>query len=154
MARKDSKGRNLRTGESERKDGIYMYRYTDVKSGKRQAIYAGDLPELREKEKQIAKDLDDNILTDTAIKKMTLNTLFERYMQTRRFYDSTKINYENMWDIHVKNELGNIKIVQLRPSHIKTFYNKMSEQGYANNTIKYIHTLLYPALERGIASRD
>ena len=150
MARKDSKGRNLRTGESERKDGIYMYRYTDVKSGKRQAIYAGDLPELREKEKQIAKDLDDNILTDTAIKKMTLNTLFERYMQTRRFYDSTKINYENMWDIHVKNELGNIKIVQLRPSHIKTFYNKMSEQGYANNTIKYIHTLLYPALELAV----
>lgn len=150
MARKDSKGRNLRTGESERKDGIYMYRYTDVKSGKRQTIYAGDLPELREKEKQIAKDLDDNILTDTAIKKMTLNTLFERYMQTRRFYDSTKINYENMWDIHVKNELGNIKIVQLRPSHIKTFYNKMSEQGYANNTIKYIHTLLYPALELAV----
>ena len=128
MARKDSRGRNLRTGESERKDGIYMYRYTDVKSGKRQTIYAGDLPELREKEKQIAKDLDDNILTDTAIKKMTLNTLFERYVQTRRFYSSTKINYENMWDIHVKNELGNIKVVQLRPSHIKTFYNKMSEQ--------------------------
>lgn len=150
MARKDSRGRNLRTGESERKDGIYMYRYTDVKSGKRQSIYAGDLPELREKEKQIAKDLDDNILTDTAIKKMTLNTLFERYMQTRRFYSSTKINYENMWDIHVKNELGNIKVVQLRPSHIKTFYNKMSEQGYANNTIKYIHTLLYPALELAV----
>lgn len=150
MARKDSRGRNLRTGESERKDGIYMYRYTDVKSGKRQTIYAGDLPELREKEKQIAKDLDDNILTDTAIKKMTLNTLFERYMQTRRFYSSTKINYENMWDIHVKNELGNIKVVQLRPSHIKTFYNKMSEQGYANNTIKYIHTLLYPALELAV----
>lgn len=150
MARKDSRGRNLRTGESERKDGIYMYRYTDVKSGKRQTIYAGDLPELREKEKQIAKDLDDNILTDTAIKKMTLNMLFERYMQTRRFYDSTKTNYENMWDIHVKNEIGNIKVVQLRSSHIKTFYNKMSEQGYANNTIKYIHTLLYPTLELAV----
>lgn len=150
MARKDSKGRNLHTGESERKDGIYMYRYTDIRSGKRQTIYAGDLPELRDKEKQINKDLDDNILTDTAIKKMTLNTLFERYMQTRRFYDSTRINYENMWDIHVKNELGNIKVVQLRSSHIKTFYNKMSKQGYANNTIKYIHTLLFPALELAV----
>lgn len=150
MARKDSKGRNLRTGESERKDGIYMYRYTDIRSGKRQSIYAGDLIELREKEKKIAKDLDDNILTDTAIKKMTLNTLFERYMLTRRFYDSTRINYENMWEIHVKNELGNIKVVQLRSSHIKTFYNKMSSQGYANNTIKYIHTLLYPALELAV----
>ena len=52
MARKDSRGRNLRTGESERKDGIYMYRYTDVKSGKRQTIYAGDLPELEEDTKE------------------------------------------------------------------------------------------------------
>lgn len=150
MARKDSKGRNLRTGESERKDGIYMYRYTDVKSGKRQTIYAGELPELREKEKQIAKDLDDNILTDTAIKKMTLNTLFERYMQTRRFYDSTKINYENMWDSHVRNEFGEKKVVQLRPSDIKIFYNEMSQKGLANNTIKYIHTLLYPVLELAV----
>ena len=71
MARKDSKGRNLHTGESQRNDGIYMYRYTDIRSGKRQTIYAGDLPELRVKEKQIAKDMDDNILTDGAAKNMT-----------------------------------------------------------------------------------
>ena len=27
MARKDNKGRNLKTGESQRPDGRYMYRY-------------------------------------------------------------------------------------------------------------------------------
>lgn len=32
--RKDSKNRVLRSGESQRKDGTYMYRYTDVR-GKR-----------------------------------------------------------------------------------------------------------------------
>ena len=68
MARKDNKGRNLHTGESQRNDGIYMYRYTDVKSGKRQTIYAGDLPELRVKEKQIAKDLEDSISGLSALK--------------------------------------------------------------------------------------
>ena len=36
--RKDSKGRVLRKGESERKDGIYMYRYTDL-DGSRKTIY-------------------------------------------------------------------------------------------------------------------
>ena len=50
---------------------------------KRLTVYAKNLPELREKEKQIAKDLEDNILTDGAIKKHTLNKLFERYMSTR-----------------------------------------------------------------------
>ena len=33
--RKDNKGRGLHTGEQQRKDGIYLYRYTDV-TGKRQ----------------------------------------------------------------------------------------------------------------------
>ncbi|MCD8224989.1 MAG: integrase DNA-binding domain-containing protein [Clostridiales bacterium] len=47
--RKDSKGRALRAGESQRKDLIYQYRYKDV-LGKRQTIYDADLKGLREKE--------------------------------------------------------------------------------------------------------
>lgn len=50
--RKDNKGRNLRTGESQRKDLTYQYRYTDG-SGKRKCVYAPTLQELREKEKII-----------------------------------------------------------------------------------------------------
>ena len=91
-SRKDHKGRKLREGESWRKDGRYSYRYTDIRSGKRLTVYARDLPELREKEKQIVKDLEDNILTDGAIKKLTLNKLFERYMSTRELKKSTSAN--------------------------------------------------------------
>jgi len=87
-SRKDHKGRKLREGESWRKDGRYSYRYTDIRSGKRLTVYARDLPELREKEKQIAKDLEDNILTDGAIKKLTLNKLFERYMSKMKLETS------------------------------------------------------------------
>ena len=58
--RKDTKGRVLKAGESQRKDGIYMYRYIDIR-GKRQSVYAGDLKELRDKEKSIQKDLDSGI---------------------------------------------------------------------------------------------
>ena len=46
--RKDNKGRVLRTGESQRKDLIYQYRYTDA-LGNRKCIYASDLKTLREK---------------------------------------------------------------------------------------------------------
>ncbi|MDO5157243.1 MAG: integrase DNA-binding domain-containing protein [Eubacteriales bacterium] len=35
--RKDKKGRILRTGESQRKDLIYQYRYTDIR-GKRRSV--------------------------------------------------------------------------------------------------------------------
>ena len=101
ISRKDPKGRKLREGENWRNDGRYSYRYTDVRTGKRLTVYAQDLPELREKEKQIAKDMEDNILTDGAIKKMTLNTLFERYMATRELADTTRVSYVRAWENRV-----------------------------------------------------
>ena len=58
--RKDSKGRILKTGESQRKDGIYMYRYSDIR-GKRKTIYSNDLKELREREALIQRDSFDRI---------------------------------------------------------------------------------------------
>ena len=53
---------------------------------------------FEKKEKQIAKDMEDNILTDGAIKKMTLNTLFERYMATRELADTTRVSYVRAWE--------------------------------------------------------
>ena len=81
MARKDNKGRNLKTGEYQRPDGRYEYRYKDEITGKRNSVYAADLASLREMEKRINKDMDDLLITDASVKKLTVNTLFERYMQ-------------------------------------------------------------------------
>mgnify|MGYP001498957027 CR=1 FL=1 len=120
ISRKDPKGRKLREGENWRNDGRYSYRYTDVRTGKRLTVYAQDLPELREKEKQIAKDMEDNILTDGAIKKMTLNTLFERYMATRELADTTRVSYVRAWENRV--------ICETFQSWICLFYNQVYSQ--------------------------
>ena len=48
MARKDNKGRNLKTGEYQRPDGRYEYRYKDEITGKRNSVYAADLASLRQ----------------------------------------------------------------------------------------------------------
>ena len=53
-SRKDNKGRVLEKGESQRTDGTYMYRWTDL-SKKRQTLYARTLNELRQKELQVTK---------------------------------------------------------------------------------------------------
>ena len=151
--RRDSKNRILRNGESQRRDGRYAFKYIDT-TGKPQFVYSWKLEKtdktpqgkrddlsLREKEKQIAKDLEDNILTDGAIKKLTLNKLFERYMSTRELKESTRANYLKTWENRVKDEIGNIKVVQILPSHIKSFYSKLSKAGYAYSTIKFINNI-------------
>lgn len=150
MARKDSKGRNLKVGESQRKDGLYMYRYTDGKTGKRVTIYDTDLAGLREKERAIARELDDDILTDRTVKKLTVNGLFERYLEVRKLAERTRRNYVSMWNNRVKEEIGQMKVVQVRPSHIRLFYAKLTAEGYSHSTIKLLHTLLYPSFEMAI----
>lgn len=109
-----------------------------------------DLASLREQEKKINRDIDDKLVTDTSVKKMTLNDLFKRYMTTRKLKETTRRNYERIWENRVKNEIRNIKVVQLKTSHILLFYSQLSEEGLAYNTIKYIHTMIAPALELAV----
>ena len=114
MARKDDRGRNLRTGESQRDDGRYMYRYTDKKTGKRIAIYHTDLAELRSMERNIQRDMEDGITTASEYEKMDINALFEWYMSMRELSESTRANYCRIWDNHVKETLGKIKVKELK----------------------------------------
>ncbi|MEY8327719.1 tyrosine-type recombinase/integrase [Lachnospiraceae bacterium 48-33] len=94
VKRKDSKNRNLRNGESQRKDGRYVYKYTDI-YGKPQFIYSWKLVptdktpagkrddiSLREKEAQIKKDLNDGI--DTVSGKMTVCQLYDKKNSQRK----------------------------------------------------------------------
>lgn len=52
--RKDKKGRILRTGESQRPNLTYQFRYKDIR-GKTHYVYAPTLEELREKEIAVMK---------------------------------------------------------------------------------------------------
>ncbi len=150
VSRKDPKGRKLNDGESWRSDGRYCYRYTDPATGKRNALYASDLPQLRIKEKKLEKDLEDGLLTGTASQKMTLNALFEYYLETRVLSDTTRVNYTHLWNRRVRDEIGMMKVVLIRPSHIKRYYAKLSQEGYAHATIKNLHGLIHPSLKLAV----
>lgn len=91
--RRDSKGRLLKSGESQRSDGRYAYKYTDT-FGNPQFVYswklvptdkipAGKRPDisLREKVKQIQQDIADGI--DPIGKKMTVCQLYAKYIRQR-----------------------------------------------------------------------
>ena len=150
MARKDNKGRNLKTGEYQRPDGRYEYRYKDEITGKRNSVYAADLVSLREMEKKINKDMDDLLITDASVKKLTVNTLFERYMATKNIKERTKKNYIRMWDYRIRNTLGNIRVVDFKTSHVRTFFSALSDEGLAHSTIKGLYGLLNPSFELAV----
>ena len=64
-ARKDSRGYALKKGESQRKDGRYVFRYTTIR-GEQKAVYAKELSELRKKEVKIRRAIEDGLDPDRA----------------------------------------------------------------------------------------
>ena len=146
MKRQDSKGRNLRLGESQRKDGRYVYKYTDI-FGKPQFVYAWKLVptdktpvgkrddiSLREKEKQIKKDLDDGI--DTVGGKMTVCQLYEKKNNQRKnIKRNTKIGRQYLMNALENDPLGMRAIDTVKQSDAKEWAIRMNAKGYSYKTI-------------------
>lgn len=140
--RKDNKGRVLNTGEIQRKDGRYCYRYMDL-TGKRRNIYAYSLNELRDKEKQINKDLDDKIYSNN----VTLNTVFDRYMSVKKnLREGTRHKYNLEYDRWIRNTwLGNKEISDIKKSDILLFYDEKSKS-LSNGSIRCLHKYIHSCL--------
>lgn len=98
--RRDSKNRILRNGESQRRDGRYAFKYIDT-TGKPQFVYSWKLEKtdktpqgkrddlsLREKEKQIMKAIDDEIVPRGG--EMTVLELVKKYLLQKREYGITQ----------------------------------------------------------------
>ncbi len=159
--RKDSKGRILKDGESIMPDGRYRYQYVDA-YGKRKAIYSWKLvptdkiPDgkrsdlsLREKIKQVQKDVSDGIRIDN---QKTVNDIFDLWISLKRnLKDNTKQNYIYMYQQFVAPDFGKKKISKLVKSDVRRFYNTLvDERGLKINTLDSIHTVLHPVLELAV----
>ncbi|MDU8766562.1 site-specific integrase [Clostridioides difficile] len=146
MKRQDSRGRNLRLGESQRKDGRYVYKYTDI-FGKPQFVYAWKLvptdktptgkrddKSLREKEKQIKKDLDDGI--DTIGGKMTVCQLYaKKNNQKKNIKRNTELGRQYLMNALENDPLGMRAIDTVKQSDAKEWAIRMNDKGYSYKTI-------------------
>lgn len=147
--RKDSKNRVLKSGESERKTGGYQYRW-ETGDGKRHYIYANSLRTLREKEKQIIRDIDDGIRTNNL--NLTLNDLYNVWIEVKKGLKSNTFNnYKYMYDHFVKKSIGLYKVRSIHRTDIKRFYNKLVDvDGLKISTVGTIHLVIHQVLQLGV----
>lgn len=139
--RKDSKGRVLRKGECQRKDGRYIFQYINF-NGKRTVIYDKDLVKLRKKEDEIERDRLDGINTRDAVE-ITLNSSFDKFISTRfNLKERSRITYESNYNLYVKEEIGDRKIAKIKYTDIKYFYNSLINKGISINTIRLVNAVL------------
>lgn len=161
--RRDSKGRVLLSCERQRSDGMYEFRYLD-KNGKKHSVYSWKLvatdkvpfgkrckEPLRDMEKRIMKDLDDDIDTIEAYR-TTLNHFFDDYIETKyELKQSTRTNYKYMYKKFVRDELGTRKISSIKYSDIKKFYiDLIKNKGFKPSSMEIIHTILHPVFTTAV----
>ena len=147
--RKDKDRIVLRTGESQRKNGSYQYRWTD-RNGNRHYIYAKTLEELREKEAQVANDQFEGIKAEARY--VTVNEMFDLWCQLKRgLKNNTFENYKYMYNTFVRPSFGKLRLSTLKKSDVKRFYNSLADEQFLQaSTIDNIHTVLHQVLNMAV----
>lgn len=147
--RKDKNRIVLRTGEGQRPNGTYEYRWTDEEH-KRRRVYAKTLEELREKEEEILKDRNHGIKAEARYK--TLNELFDVWKQLKRgLKDNTFQNYQYVYNMFVRPGFGKNRISEIKKSDVKRFYNLLADERCLKvSTIDSVHTVLHQVLDMAV----
>lgn len=159
--RRDNRNRVLRNGESQRPDGRYIYKYTDP-SGQIRYVYSWKLEptdriptgkrndlSLREKERQIQKDLDDNILPCGG--DMTVEELVGKYLnQKTGVRHNTAANYRFVQNIIKKDPFGKRRIDRVRLSDAKEWLIRLQDEGRGYSTIHSIRGVVRPAFQMAV----
>ena len=101
---KSLKGKELGTGISQRKDGLYQARFIN-RFGKRQTLYAKTLVEIRKKLRD--EQYEDEKALNVVNKNVTLDEWFDIWLNSckKNCRDSTKSSYITHYK-RIQGELG------------------------------------------------
>lgn len=165
--RRDIKGRILRTGESQRPDGRYTYKYTDA-AGKQQFVYSwklepGDkLPQgkrdclsLREREKQIKRDIEDGINPRGG--EITVSELVQKYLRQRPAVRPNTVHVRDfVLQVLDRTGFGTRRIDRVKQSDAKEFLIQLQEHGrpdgtgYNRGSVDAVAKILRPAFKTAV----
>ena len=159
--RRDDKGRLLRMGEYQRKDGRYVYKYKDC-GGQVRCLYASRLeskdpylggrkrlPALRELEEEILQNQWNGVLDFGG--DITVFELAERYVETRQSVrESTRAGYKTVLNILRNDPFGKIRIDKVKLSDAKLWILKLNKDGRRYSSIHNIRGVLRPAFNMAL----
>lgn len=159
--RRDSKNCILQNGESQRKDGRYMYKYID-NAGDTRYLYSwrlvrtdtapqgvkDEMP-LRDKIKAVQRDLDAGLIS--AGRDMTVLELVKKYVaQKTGVRENTRVGYQFVVNILKKEEFGSRRIDKVKLSDARLWIIKLQKDGRGYSTIHTVRGVVRPAFQMAV----
>ena len=116
---------------------IFLSRYTDYTENTKGPMLYG-----RHREQE-ALDWADSI------KNVTVNDVYELWCQLKRgIKDSTMKNYIYMYELFVKPTFGKKKLVQVKKSDVRRFYNQLIDDKVLKpSTVDVIHNIVHQVFQ-------
>ena len=154
---RDLKGKQLGTGISQRKDGLYTARFT-TKGGQRKQKYFKKLQECRN---WLAEaQYQDEHGTIQALGDMTVDAWFDYWINTIKENSiryHTRRNHNTRYRYNIKPVLGKMMLQDVKPVHCQEVLSRMANQ-YANSTVKLtritMHGMFDAAVEYEILEKN
>lgn len=160
--RRDNRGRVLRSGEFQMKDGRYRFKYQDF-NGKERAVYSTRLDihdstppgkrrveSLREKEDRIRNDVYNHVLSNGG--DYTVIELVEKYVMTKIAVRPTTVKgYNTVINMLKLDPFGRQRIDKVRISDAKCWLISLQQlHGRGYSSIHSIRGVLKPAFQMAV----
>ena len=140
---KDLKGRELGVGISQRKGGLYTARFVSKRTGKTIQKY---FPKLQECRKWYAEaKFEDEHGNINVSGNMTVTAWFDYWIENIKgesIRPNTIRNYKERFEHNIKECIGNMLLVDVKPMHCQNVLNRMKDK-YKTSTIYQARITLY-----------
>ena len=139
-----------------RKDGLYMARYwVETPTGKkRKTIYGKKGEKRQDVADKLAEALGDrskglvfeadNLKVGEYLERWLADSVRDTVRPT------TFERYEQMVRLHIRPVLGQTKLKNLTPAHVRGLYRDKLDAGLSPRTVQYIHVTLHKALKQAV----
>lgn len=89
----------------------------------------------------------------TGIDRITISELLDRYFNDVAVHNlrpKTIESYESIIRLHIRPEIGNVKLSALTPAHLQNLYSKKLNSGLSKRTVRYIHAVIHRVLKQAL----
>lgn len=154
-SKRDSKGRIMPRGISQRKDGRYIFRMTYM--GKRyKPIYDTDLQRLKRRAEKMRIEITSGGYADEP--NMTLNQWIVRYLEYRKLTGLREISAQDMYDYYTwyvrDTPIGKRRLCNLDRMELLKHYKYLQEREnhpLSYGTVKRVSNIIENALDMAMA---
>ena len=111
--RKDNKGRVLKEGECQKKNGIYQFKKLDPNTHQYAYVTDPTLEGMRKKKAELIRSIESGISYSSG--KITVNELLEMYIEMKDDKtENTQINYTSWAEMVKREQFGNRRICDVK----------------------------------------